>query len=63
MVLDAVEDAGAWPDLHPEGLLLPKPGGDGADPMQRRPIWLLPMLYRVWAAGRARDMADWIARW
>eukprot|EP00974_Lingulodinium_polyedra_P127131 11200994-Lingulodinium_polyedra.AAC.1 len=21
------------------------------------------MIYRVWAAGRARDVADWIARW
>eukprot|EP00974_Lingulodinium_polyedra_P002330 217238-Lingulodinium_polyedra.AAC.1 len=31
--------------------------------MQRRPIWLLPMVYRVWAAVRARDMASWIARW
>eukprot|EP00974_Lingulodinium_polyedra_P035107 3372799-Lingulodinium_polyedra.AAC.1 len=30
--------------------------------MQRRPIWLLDMDYRAWAAGRARDMADWIAR-
>eukprot|EP00974_Lingulodinium_polyedra_P097658 9466668-Lingulodinium_polyedra.AAC.1 len=31
-VLAAVEDAGAWPDLHPEGLPPPKPGGDDADP-------------------------------
>eukprot|EP00974_Lingulodinium_polyedra_P000325 30878-Lingulodinium_polyedra.AAC.1 len=44
-VLDAVERAGAWPGVTPEGLLLPKPGGDGADPLQRRPIWLLPMIY------------------
>eukprot|EP00974_Lingulodinium_polyedra_P002281 212946-Lingulodinium_polyedra.AAC.1 len=45
-VLDAVEATGAWPDVNPEGLLLPKPGGDQADPMQRRPIWLLPIVYR-----------------
>eukprot|EP00974_Lingulodinium_polyedra_P116383 11158964-Lingulodinium_polyedra.AAC.1 len=32
MVLEAGEDAGAWPDAGPEGLLLPKPGGDDADP-------------------------------
>eukprot|EP00974_Lingulodinium_polyedra_P125963 11196458-Lingulodinium_polyedra.AAC.1 len=31
--------------------------------MDRRPIWLLPMLYRVWSAGRARDMAGWVAAW
>eukprot|EP00974_Lingulodinium_polyedra_P080664 7815468-Lingulodinium_polyedra.AAC.1 len=31
--------------------------------MDRRPIWLLPMLYRVWRAGRAKDVAAWLARW
>eukprot|EP00974_Lingulodinium_polyedra_P000564 54631-Lingulodinium_polyedra.AAC.1 len=46
VVLEAVEDAGAWPDVGPEGLLPPKPGGDDAGPMQRRPIWLLPVVYR-----------------
>eukprot|EP00974_Lingulodinium_polyedra_P030716 2956559-Lingulodinium_polyedra.AAC.1 len=60
---NAMEAAGAWPGVGPEGLLLPKPGGDDADPTQRRPIWLLPMAYRVWAAGRAGDMAGWIAAW
>eukprot|EP00974_Lingulodinium_polyedra_P047047 4512133-Lingulodinium_polyedra.AAC.1 len=62
-VFDAIERAGGWPDICPEGLLLPKAGGDQADPTQRRPIWLLPMAYRVWAAGRARDVADWIRSW
>eukprot|EP00974_Lingulodinium_polyedra_P084128 8146786-Lingulodinium_polyedra.AAC.1 len=38
VVLEAVEDAGGRPDARPEGLMLPKPGGDEADPMQRRPI-------------------------
>eukprot|EP00974_Lingulodinium_polyedra_P104148 10079799-Lingulodinium_polyedra.AAC.1 len=41
----------------------PSQGGDEADPMQRRPIWLLPIVYRAWAAGRARDFPDWIASW
>eukprot|EP00974_Lingulodinium_polyedra_P013806 1338928-Lingulodinium_polyedra.AAC.1 len=45
-VFDAIERTGGWPDVTPEGLLLPKAGGDQADPMQRRPIWLLPMVYR-----------------
>eukprot|EP00974_Lingulodinium_polyedra_P116845 11160768-Lingulodinium_polyedra.AAC.1 len=43
VVLGAVEDAGERPDVQPDGLLLPKPGGDEADPAQRRPIWLLPI--------------------
>eukprot|EP00974_Lingulodinium_polyedra_P122171 11181795-Lingulodinium_polyedra.AAC.1 len=62
-ILDAVEAAGVWPGVGPEGLLLPKAGGDGLDPTQRRPIWLLPMAYRVWAAGRARDVSAWITSW
>eukprot|EP00974_Lingulodinium_polyedra_P063166 6096943-Lingulodinium_polyedra.AAC.1 len=45
-LFDLVEEVGRWPELVPEGILLPKPGGDPADPMDRRPIWLLPMLYR-----------------
>ena len=31
--------------------------------MDRRPIWLLPILYRVWAAGRAQLIARWRASW
>ena len=31
--------------------------------MHRRPIWLLPILYRVWAAGRAKTFAAWRCRW
>ena len=34
-----------------------------ADPMDRRPVWLLPMLYRVWAAGRASVFARWRTSW
>ena len=62
-LFEAVERLGRWPDAlsRPEGLLLPKPGDGG--PMDRRPIWLLPMLYRVWAAGRAQLFARWRLSW
>jgi hypothetical protein len=29
--------------------------------MERRPIWMLPMLYLVWAAGRAQLSTRWRA--
>ncbi|CAK0847227.1 unnamed protein product, partial [Prorocentrum cordatum] len=63
-LFEEIEACGSWPSelVEPEGLLLPKPGG-GADPMDRRPIWLLPILYRLWAAGRARLFARWRLRW
>ena len=46
-LFEGVERLGCWPGTlcQPEGLLLPKAGDGG--PMDRRPIWLLPMLYRV----------------
>jgi ribonuclease HI len=66
LMLNAVEEQGVWPAQlqAPEGLLLPKGGaGKHGDPMDRRPIWLLPMIYRVWAAGRAQLFARWRASW
>jgi ribonuclease HI len=65
-LFEAVEDQGRWPTqlCAPEGLLLPKGGAtNSGDPMDRRPIWWLPMLYRVWAAGRARLFARWRLSW
>ncbi|CAK0848334.1 unnamed protein product [Prorocentrum cordatum] len=63
-LFEEVEAQGAWPRelVEPEGLLLPKPGG-GEGPLERRPIWLLPILYRIWAAGRARAFAQWRCSW
>ena len=62
-LLEMVEQLGRWPAALccPEGLLLSKPGDGG--PMDRRPVWLLPMLYRVWAAGRAFLFARWRLMW
>ncbi len=65
-LLETVERTGMWPEaLHrPESLLLPQGGPDDAgDPIDRRPIWLLPMLHRLWAAGRAQLSAKWRASW
>eukprot|EP00974_Lingulodinium_polyedra_P132897 11223578-Lingulodinium_polyedra.AAC.1 len=45
-IFDLVEDLGRWPGLTFEGILLPKPVGDPAEPMDRRPVWLWPMLNR-----------------
>jgi hypothetical protein len=65
-LFEAVEQHGRWPAALccPEGLLLPKGNAaDNGDPMERRPVWLLPMLYRVWAAGRAQLFARWRCSW
>ena len=61
---ESVEALGEWPRelTEPEGLLLPKPGG-GEGPLERRPIWLLPIIHRLWAAGRAWPFARWRSSW
>ena len=62
-LLNKVEQEGVWPtDLPgPMGILLPKGGTD--DPLDRRPIWLMPMIYRVWATRRASSWARWRLSW
>ncbi len=55
-LFNRVEGGACWPSamIAPEGVLLPK-GASRHDPMDRRPVWLLPVVYRVWAAGRWRS--------
>ncbi len=47
--------------MAPEGVLLPK--GSTGDPLDRRPVWLLPSVYRLWAARRSRPFARWVSSW
>ena len=44
-------------------VLLPKPGGTLDEPLQRRPITLLPVIYRLWARIRLRAIEAWRASW
>ena len=62
-LLNAVETQGRWPSSLPGplGILLPKGGTE--DPMDRRPIWLMPMVYRMWASHRASTWAAWRLQW
>ena len=41
-------------------MLLPK--GGSPDPLDQRPITLLPILYRIWASLRATQMRAWMRR-
>ena len=60
-----VEATGLWPGrlAGAEVVLLPKPGGEPGDPLQRRPIALLPVLYRTWARLRGATVAAWSRAW
>ena len=60
-VLTRVETEGTWPRGLSGAMvtLLPKKGDHG--PMAQRPISLLPMIYRLWAAARAGMLKEWFA--
>ena len=62
-LLESVERTGTWPDdiSGPLRILLER--GGTTDPMYRRPIWLMPMIYSVWASRRSRDWAAWRLKW
>ena len=62
----AVEAAGRWPEALRGGVicLLPKAGVQAStvNPLEARPVVLLPLLYRLWAHRRGREIADWLMR-
>ena len=61
-VLTQVEAKGKWPAGLSEAIvaLLPKKGDHG--PLAQRPISLLPMVYRLWAAARGAILKEWFVR-
>ena len=64
-LLVQVETLGRWPSglQGAEVVLPPKPGGDPGDPLNRRPLNVLSVVYRVWARLRHREVATWRKGW
>ena len=64
-LLHAVEGCGRWPaDLRAaEVVLLPKPGGDPDEALQRRSSTLLPVAYRLWVRLRLPHVELWRSAW
>ena len=61
-IYNKVEAEGKWPCIgEPFGVLLEK--GGTAKEADKRPIWILPMAYRVWASARAKELAKWRMQW
>ena len=60
----AVELAGRWPEALRGGVicLLPKAGVQATttSPLEARPVVLLPLLYRLWAYKRGREIGQWL---
>ena len=56
-----VEEQGAWPKALQVNLVAMLDKGGSQDPLDKRPIVLLPVVYRLWAAIRARTFRAWLA--
>ena len=63
-ILTKVEDLGVWPDglLDAYITMIPKIDGD-ATPLGQRPLSVLPVVYRIWAAARMGQLEGWFKSW
>eukprot|EP00971_Amphidinium_carterae_P351074 6491897-Amphidinium_carterae.2 len=60
--LKVVEEQGTWPKAIKEMLYLQLPKEGARDAGERRPIALLPQVYRHWCALRRHDVKAWRAK-
>lgn len=59
-----VEATGEWPPHLMTGLISLIPKTDtSTDPADRRPIIVMPLLYRLWAGTRLADILQWQETW
>ena len=63
-ILTKVEDLGVWPDglLDAYIAMIPKTDGDST-PLGQRPLFVLPVVYRIWAAARMSQLEGWFKSW
>ena len=57
---ELVEELGVWPGGLDLDLVAMLPKGGSDEPGDRRPMVLLPVVYRLWAAARAGPLRDWL---
>ena len=54
-----VEDTGVWPKPLQRALVSLIPKGEGANPIDMRPISVMSAVYRLWACARLVDVKLW----
>ena len=60
---DMVERHGYWPFALTQAAVTLIPKGEGVGPLDQRPLSVLPIVYRVWAASRCTHCTSWQERW
>ena len=63
-ILAKVEELGVWLEglLDAYSAMIPKVGGDSTPQCQRR-LSVLPVIYRVWASARMKQLEGWFKSW
>ena len=61
-VLAQVEAEGKWPEGLSGAIVALLPKKDDHGPLAQRPISLLPMVYKLWAAACGAILKEWFAR-
>ena len=62
-LLCKVEETGIWPKDLTQGLITLISKGEGAEPTKLRPIGIMSVVYRLWAAVRVADVMTWQESW
>ena len=64
ILLELVETCGTWPQglLDAYIAMIPKADGDST-PLGQRPLSVLPVVYRLWAALRLGHLREWVEGW
>ena len=57
---DIVEHKGMWPEALRCAEVCLNPKGESGQPLDYRPVMLLPVLSRFWAGLRVRDIRKWM---
>ena len=59
----AIERTGVWPRALTVGIVSLISKGEGTSPLKLRPIGIMSVVYRLWAATRVAEVLAWQEKW
>ena len=62
-LLKRVEEEESWPDAHLQSYLSFISKGAGEEPLAQRPLSILTLVSRLWAAVRLGQVSEWSQQW
>jgi len=62
-LFNIIEDTGSWPKALTIGLISLISKGEGTSPLKLRPVGIMSVVYRLWAATRVAEVLSWQDTW